>query len=112
MCYVATLPICSYHSLASPYYIICTYLQEAMDDSTLPLAAGGGGLAEAAGENLTCVGATPFHERVKISNASNCCLPSRDQLAIETRKAGNFQVAIRETRIITILAEVSTNVKV
>ncbi|KAG7373130.1 hypothetical protein IV203_033854 [Nitzschia inconspicua] len=87
-----------------------------MDDSTLPLAAGGG-LAEAAGDNLTCVGATPFHERDKISKASNyktsnCCLPSQDQLAIETRKAGNFQVAIRETRIITILAAVSTNAKV
>ncbi|KAG7372205.1 hypothetical protein IV203_018348 [Nitzschia inconspicua] len=88
-----------------------------MDDSTLPLASGGGGLAEAAGENLTCVGATPFHEKDRISKASNyqhsyCCLPSQDQLAIETRKAGNFQVAIRETRIITILAAVSTNVKV
>ncbi|KAG7339131.1 hypothetical protein IV203_020074 [Nitzschia inconspicua] len=230
MCYVATPPLFSYHPPASPY-IICTYLQETMDDSTLPLVAGGRP-AEAAGENLTGAGATPIQEdggfvyspheleliqkiqeeaaqcypvgqeyttlsslrenlrdfagrhgfavssegnkicctrceqpqgyrkkrmrftpvaeekkrnrsslrvgctfsicysvidykskesktnkRVKITKASNYqhsngCLTSRDQLAIETRKAGNFQVATHETRIKTILAAVSTNVKV
>ncbi|KAG7373486.1 hypothetical protein IV203_034210 [Nitzschia inconspicua] len=57
------------------------------------------------------------NKRVKITKASNYqhsngCLPSREQLAMETRKTGSFPVAIHETRIKTILAAVSTNVKV
>ena len=55
------------------------------------------------------------YKRVKITKSSNYqhsngCLPSPDQLAVETRKAGTFTVAIHEARIKSILAAVATNV--